>query len=336
MTVRELYRNTLVELNKEEASALYVEDFLYYANKAVNWYVNARYGVYDTSQQLSDDLRALRKGPELLLFGDALVAKENEAYAAAMAEEEARQQATIDAIKEIDKEYADCMVACSRAFEGCVIGCSTIYQPEVCVEACSPAKVEGEKNCEEKLILKYPSLPPKERVITKVTGNLNYLAFDYRHLLNCIITVKVAAPVFECDQKKDSSMEYAAKRLTSDRKAAILNNSFLEPRFFRPYYDISGGNLVINVGEKDDKKFEVTSVTMEYLKNPEQLFLDADMLTEPFDRSEAMEFPEYVCIEILNVLVMYVLEQGTDPRLSTSPSINRSITGGGSGNDNTQ
>lgn len=61
MTVRTLYDNLLIELNKVEAPSLLLEDFIYFANKAVQQYTNKRYNLYDITQQTTDDLRALKE-----------------------------------------------------------------------------------------------------------------------------------------------------------------------------------------------------------------------------------------------------------------------------------
>jgi uncharacterized protein VirK/YbjX len=60
MTARELYEGVLIELNKENAPNILLEDFNYFANKAVNNYVNKRYNIYDINQQTTDDLRVLK------------------------------------------------------------------------------------------------------------------------------------------------------------------------------------------------------------------------------------------------------------------------------------
>ena len=60
MSARELYEGVLIELNKENAPNLLLEDFNYFANKAVNNYINKRYNIYDINQQTTDDLRVLK------------------------------------------------------------------------------------------------------------------------------------------------------------------------------------------------------------------------------------------------------------------------------------
>ena len=59
MTVREVYQAMLIELNKEQAPSMLLEDFNYFCNKAIQQYINKQYNVYDVNQQTSDNLRVL-------------------------------------------------------------------------------------------------------------------------------------------------------------------------------------------------------------------------------------------------------------------------------------
>jgi hypothetical protein len=61
VTSRQLYIDILTELVKEESPTLYMEDYLYFINKAVSEYLKSRYEMYETTQQLSDDLRFWKK-----------------------------------------------------------------------------------------------------------------------------------------------------------------------------------------------------------------------------------------------------------------------------------
>jgi hypothetical protein len=225
MTTRELYRNTLIELNKEEAVALYLEDFLYFANKAVSEYTNIRYGMEGITQQLGDDLKDLRSDPEVI--------------------------------------------------------------------------IPGEKD------------------------NLKTLSKPYRHLLNCIVTVKLNSYIIGCDQDPGTTVQYAAKRLTADRKAAILNNVYLEPKFYRPYYDIKGNTLFIKTGE--DGNYTVEKVEIEYLFDPDEIKLKEEDLLVEEDNSPEMQFSLYVNMEIIKVIVKLILEQGTDQRLMSNQSVNQTV-----------
>ena len=60
MTSRQMYEATLIELNKTNAPNILLEDFNYFANKAINQYINKRYNIYDINQQTTDDLRVLK------------------------------------------------------------------------------------------------------------------------------------------------------------------------------------------------------------------------------------------------------------------------------------
>lgn len=61
MSIRDAFENCLVELNKVQAPSLLLEDFVYLFNKAVQQYINTRYNLFETKQQLTDDLRVLLK-----------------------------------------------------------------------------------------------------------------------------------------------------------------------------------------------------------------------------------------------------------------------------------
>lgn len=61
MTIREIYENVLTELNKVQAPALLLNDFVYIFNKAVQKYFNKKYNQFEMNQQLTDDLRVLTK-----------------------------------------------------------------------------------------------------------------------------------------------------------------------------------------------------------------------------------------------------------------------------------
>jgi len=55
-----MYEAVLIELHKENAPNILLEDFNYFANKSINQYINKRYNIYDINQQTTDDLRVLK------------------------------------------------------------------------------------------------------------------------------------------------------------------------------------------------------------------------------------------------------------------------------------
>ena len=60
MTSRQLYEAILIELHKENAVNMLLEDLNSLANKALYQYINKRYNIYDVNQQTTDDLRVLK------------------------------------------------------------------------------------------------------------------------------------------------------------------------------------------------------------------------------------------------------------------------------------
>lgn len=70
MSIRDAFENCLVELNKVQAPSLLLDDFVYLFNKAVQQYINIRYNMIETKQQLTDDLRVLQKTAKLTIRQD--------------------------------------------------------------------------------------------------------------------------------------------------------------------------------------------------------------------------------------------------------------------------
>ena len=76
-TARKCLLGALIELSKEDAPALTLEDFNYYINKAIQQVVNKNYNIYDLNQQQTDNMRVLKATAVL----DAKLSEEvNDAY----------------------------------------------------------------------------------------------------------------------------------------------------------------------------------------------------------------------------------------------------------------
>ena len=67
------------------------------------------------------------------------------------------------------------------------------------------------------------------------------LPADYLHLINCIVEYRVNRSNFKCYNLNDSVF-FAARRLTSDMYAQIINNAYLRPTYKRPYYYLNNIN----------------------------------------------------------------------------------------------
>ena len=163
---------------------------------------------------------------------------------------------------------------------------------------------------------------------------------DYLHILNCIVTFnngddKKDEETFDCctnckDKNKSNTKSVLARRLTADQYPSIIINAYLKPTHKRPYFfinqgpDVSETVLEIRVGNENTKMIP-DSVYIDYLKSPKIVELTDDILDSDVDTSDNLEFPEYVCFEIVNEFVKLLLENASDPRLQTNIPINQSI-----------
>ena len=90
------------------------------------------------------------------------------------------------------------------------------------------------------------------------------------------------------------------------------------------YGNASKVRLEIRYG-KDNSLFELTNIWVDYIKAPQHIRLTQEQLDLTEDTSQKMEFPDYVCQEIINELVHIVMENSSDPRMQTHPAFSQSI-----------
>lgn len=191
-----------------------------------------------------------------------------------------------------------------------------------------------------------------------VTGNrlqgATYVADlppDYFHLLNCIVEFTVTK-TFKCYTPSDPFYQ-GAKRLTADMYSGIINNFYLRPSYKQPYFYIHntvdvlppvnptlpdipeikensryGGGAPVKIEiryGKDRSLFVLSAIEIDYLKVPRRVLLTEEEVDITEDTSQVMEFPDYVCQEIIKELVTLLLENSSDPRLNTNIPINAAI-----------
>ena len=101
--------------------------------------------------------------------------------------------------------------------------------------------------------------------------------------------------------------------------AKILNPEAKDSNF----YD----NLRMEIRCGDTSKWTPTFVYIDYIKTPDLITLTWDDLNSEEDTTSKLEFPEYVCYEIVNEFTKLVLENYGDSRLETHYQINQTIPG---------
>lgn len=74
-------------------------------------------------------------------------------------------------------------------------------------------------------------------------------------------------------------------------------------------------------------KYFPNHVIIDYIKSPMILSISNDELDMDVDKSQVLEFPNYVCYEIINNIVTLILENSGNPRVSSNYQINTTIPG---------
>lgn len=76
---------------------------------------------------------------------------------------------------------------------------------------------------------------------------------------------------------------------------------------------------------KDDSVFKLRYVLIDYIKAPQHVRITQEQYDLIKDTSQIMEFPDYVCQEIINELIKLILEFWQNQRLGTHPQVSQSI-----------
>lgn len=76
---------------------------------------------------------------------------------------------------------------------------------------------------------------------------------------------------------------------------------------------------------RDNSVFELEQVYIDYIKSPQHIRLTQEELDRDLDTSQVMEYPDYVCQEIINELVTLVMENTNDQRLQNHLAVSQSI-----------
>lgn len=196
----------------------------------------------------------------------------------------------------------------------------------------------------------------KRLIPERSTGNNNVLGEsytvklpeDYYHILNCICSFS-SINLNKCG-KTQSDFHIGANKLDTSQWSSIITNHYMKPSVKRPYYYISNvseledsiqtpkekkggeryGNSTIPVMEikcgNQNNKYKLNEVYVEYLIAPKYIDITQQELDDPDDKTQILEFPDYVIYEIINEFVQTVLENHKDvQREQTFIPLNQSI-----------
>ena len=318
MSVRELYEGVLIEANKDNASNILLEDFNYFANKAINNYTNKRYNIYDISQQTTDDLRVLKATAmlkptkvndytglsmagganyEIVMPNDYLhllnciciykVKKTYKCYNAGDTWRSSAKRLTADMYSQVLDNFWNK---------------PSYKNPYYYIHNVNSVKDTIEEETQEGITtqtIKRATNPTNpfdsttgkgtdiSDLITTNSSNINY-GLDG---LNKQIAQGQGTPESITLSDQDSKGEYSLR----EKGAGIRYGNKSEVR------------IEIRYGT-DDSVFELTDVYVDYIKAPQHIRLTQEQLDKTEDTSQLLEFPDYVCQEIINELVHLIME----------------------------
>lgn len=311
MTARQVYEGVLIELNKVEAPSLLLEDFNYLFNKAVYQYINTRYNIYDINQQTTDDVRVLKATAILpvKLAADAYTG--DDITGNGVTASNALYGATYEVMLPSDYLHilnCVCNYKVKKQFK--------CYNPDSFVQF-SARRLTSD--LWSQIINNFYMRPMYKR------------PYFYIHNVN----TNVANPTNPYQASTNSGTDITSAT-TSDGTTTVTgglpktikigNNAVdaVERSGQIRFGNTSQVRMEIRYG-KDTSLFELVNVYIDYLKTPQNIRLTQEQLDLTEDTSQMMEFPDYVCQEIINVLVKLVMENSSDPRLQTHIPVNTTI-----------
>ena len=295
MTLRQLYQNLLIEMNKIQAAPMLLEDFNYFVNKSVQQYINKKYNVYEINQQSSDDLRVLQTTATLNVTDSNSPNYQYEVF--------------------LPHDYLH-LLNCICNFKA--------MKSHKCIQSGDEFQYKATRLTADlwgQIINNYYMRPTHER------------PYYYLNNVNVNQDVPTNPPIFNQsgnntnpqstdmnDQRYDSQNNSNFPRtFTLGQTQVSLIDKPVAHRISNP----TRVRLEIRCGKNPN--FKLQSVDIDYLKSPQLLNLTQEQLDLIEDTSQIMEFPDYVCNEIINELTHLIMENSSDQRLQTHIPISTSI-----------
>ena len=364
MTARQIYEAALIEMNKVEAPSMLLEDFNYFINKAVYHYINKRYNMYDVNQQSTDDMRVLKSTAVLHpqeqqnAYGDTSTSslyggvvefhlpqdylhmlncicnyKVKKTFKCYNQEDEvqfAARRLTSDMWSLIiNNFYMRPMYKRPYYFIHNVNTNTELpTNPSNGWKSGTDQDIQTVKEGTI-LTLRYHTgmgyvnvdvevqvWPSDEyaRIVDPRDDVMKYFTLDGKTILD---VYEEATP--QCVKVGDI-IGGLPKTITIGKQS----KSLIEKEAANRYGNASPIRMEIRYG-KDKSVFELDKIYVDYIKTPQHIRLTQEQLDLTEDTSQMIEFPDYVCQEIINELVKLMMENASDPRLSTNLPINQTI-----------
>ena len=328
MTARGIYEAILIELSKVNAPPLKLHEFNYLCNKAINQFINEVYNVYDINQQTTDDIRVLKSTaylqPKKVTLNypkvDGAISKVKPLTGATY--EVFMPQDYLHLLNCICVYYIDSNYKCYDKGD-------YIEVPAKRLTADTWSNVVNDIYNRPSPLNPYyyihnrnqqSNLPTNPTYIKKEIGKADVEVYgtditskgyaSSGSMVNTISSGAAASNFSRTIKLKDTLGE--SEESVVDKPTAIRVSN---PTTVR---------CEIRYG-MDDTVYKLVEVQIEYLKSPQFIRLTQEQIDRTADTSQIMEFPDYICQEIINKLVMLLMERAQDPRLANNIQINRTI-----------
>lgn len=293
MTAKEVYEGILIELNKLDLSELFIDEFNYFVNKAVYAYVNKRYNLYDTNQQTTDDLQVLKSTKTF--EGSGIVHVPTVGVQSPDMTQERYKNALYKTI--LPTEYYH------------ILNCILYYE------------IQKDYKCFDKDSI-YDI--PAKRLTSDMAARILRDAFQRPSWKNPYYFIQNTERQVITDWNANGYAGIKPDDAVLNKKAGtkIAHNSF--ETVTQDTNNHYGPTMEIRYG-KDMTVFKLVKVDVDYLKVPGYIRLTPDHIDMTDDKSQVMEFPDYICQEIIKEATTLILENKQNQRIQTFPVVNQTI-----------
>lgn len=288
MTSRRLFEHILTEINKVETQTILLDDFNHHATKGIYQYANKIYNLYETGQQVKDDLRVLETStPELIGFinGDHY-----EFY--------------------LPSDYYH-ILGCN-----CYFSLKENYKCGIQGQKYFYAANKMTSDMRGQIMSNYYMQPSYKRP---------YYFIHNRNTSNDIPTYPYISS--SLNSGLGIGTDFSGININNEIPVENLSRDSVKPLIGKRYGNASAIRLELHYGQDSFKNqiYQLDYIIVDYLKVPQNILLTQDQIDLVEDYSQIIEFPDYVCYEIINEVTKLLLENASDPRLNTFLPVNQSI-----------
>lgn len=365
MTARQVWEGMLTELSKVNAPSMLLEDFNYFINKAINQYINKRYNIYDINQQTTDDLRVLKATAildvneskkantaigQLSDLGAGLSKLFSGTYETTLPSDYLHilnciciyrvkgtykcyddgnyvqfpaKRLTADSWSVIVNDYYNRPLPERPYFYIHNININNTLPTNPITDTNPNGTDLSSEYIGSPTEIRYYLISAKDGV---AAGTRVYVKDGVVYKEDTYATEINGASIDDLSTKRVEGKTTKSNfpRTIKLGKPDSRTVSTVERDTGTRYGNVSNVRMEIRYGQ-DNSVFILEKVLVDYIKAPQTIRLTQEQVNLTQDTSQIMEFPDYVCQEIINELTMLVMENTADPRLQTNPTVTQSI-----------